>query len=1022
MLMRFFLLTFQLLILSFAVAGQNQALSGKVFNEAGESIAGATVAASESQQTLSGTDGSFILTVDASVKRITVSAKGYITQQVRLSGTVQNIVLEKSIEQLNEVIVVGYGQAAKRDVSGSISKIRGKEIENQPIQSFESALQGKAAGVVIENSSGKVGQGIKVRIRGTASISANTQPLYVLDGVPLTTASQSDLGNEPTNPLTDLNPNDIESVEILKDAAAAAIYGARAANGVVLITTKRGVSNNRSTVELNAGYGVSNPTRKRGFLNAREYVQALRDAARNDGRYDFQNGISGYATEEAAINDYISYVETNVLDYYSLGTDWRTAEVDVNWEDKLFRKNAMNLQYDLSVRGGNDRTRFFASGYYNDQEAIVINNGFRRYGGRLNLEHSLSSSAAAGMNVSVTRSQLERITNDAAFSTPGQLVAQIPVSPLIDPQTNDLNANTLYSNGLFDAKYNSDNQITFRTIGNLYAQFNILPQLFFRSEFGADILNLTQKSFADRRTQDGQGIGNGQFLSSQNTSFNTNNYMSYSPSLGNTGRLTAVLGMSYLQNDVIASSIDGENYPSAAVKNLSGATDITFGNSSESRYNFLSYFLRTNLTFRDKFLLGLSIRADGSSRFGPANRFGYFPAISGGWILSEEALIKGSNTINYLKLRVSAGVTGNAEIGEQQFRQLFSVSNYPALPGFIPQQLGDPNLKWEKTFQYDAGIEFGFFSNRLSGEVDVYAKKTNDLLLAVNVPATNGHFNNEQSTNQILQNLGSLENKGLELSLNVKLLEKKRYSWVAGFNIGFNRNRVTDIDGQVIQDLFNTRAIENESIGVFYLPRFVGVDPTTGDALYEAEDGRPTSEYNIAPRQATGNSNPRYSGGFTNSVTIGDIDASIFFYFVEGREIYNDGGRFMSAGFAGGFDNQTKEILNAWKNPGDITAVPRSGFSFRTGHRASSRWVYDGSFLRLRQLSVGYTFRNIRYVQSARIYLLGTNLWTKTEYAGDPEVNTLGTNRTSVSNITGGVDFYTIPQPKNIAFGLNVKF
>jgi TonB-linked SusC/RagA family outer membrane protein len=1020
--MRAYLLTFHLFILSFAVAGQKQSVSGKVLNEAGEVIAGATVSASESHQTISGTDGSFLLTVDASVKRITVSAKGYNTQEVRLSGTVQSVILEKSIDQLNEVIVVGYGQTAKRDVSGSISKIKASEIENQPIQSFELALQGKAAGLVIENSSGKVGQGIKVRIRGTASISANTQPLYVLDGVPLTTASQSDLGNEPTNPLADINPNDIESVEILKDAAAAAIYGARAANGVVLITTKRGARNNRSTVELNAGYGASNPTRKRGFLNAREYVQALRDAARNDGRYDFQNGISGYATEEAAINNYISYVETNVLDYYSLGTDWRTAEVDVNWEDQLFRKNAMNLQYDLSVRGGNDRTRFFASGSYNDQEAIVINNRFRRYGGRLNLEHSLSSAALAGMNVSITRSQLDRVTNDAAFSTPGQLVAQIPISPLIDPRTGDLNANTLYSNGLFDAKYNSDNQVTFRTIGNLFAQFNILPQLFFRSEFGADILNLTQKGFADRRTQDGQGIGNGQFLSSQNTSFNTNNYISYSPRLGNTGRLTAVLGMSYLQNDVIASSIDGENFPSAAVKNLSGATDITFGNSSESRYNFLSYFLRTNLTFRDKFLFGLSIRADGSSRFGPANRFGYFPALSGGWILSEESLLKGSNTINYLKLRASAGVTGNAEIGEQQFRQLFSVSNYPALPGFIPQQLGDPNLKWEKTFQYDAGIEFGFFNNRVSGEVDVYAKKTNDLLLAVNVPATNGYFNNEQSTNQILQNLGSLENKGLEVSLSVKVLEKKRYSWVAGFNIGFNKNRVMDIDGQVIQDLFNTRAIENESIGTFYLPRFVGVDPTTGDALYDGEDGRPTSDYNIAPRQATGNSNPLYSGGFINSLTIGDIDASIFFYFVEGREIYNDGGRFMSAGFAGGFDNQTKEILNAWKNPGDITDVPRSGFSFPTGHRASSRWVYDGSFIRLRQLNVGYTFRKIRHAQSARVYLLATNLWTKTEYAGEPEVNTLGTNRTSVSNITGGVDFYTIPQPKTIAVGLNVKF
>ena len=396
------------------------------------------------------------------------------------------------------MVVVGYGQSQKRNVTGSISRVTARDIENQPVQSFESAIQGKAPGVVVENSSGKVGQGIKVRIRGTSSLSASSQPLYVVDGVPMTTTSQSDINNEPTNPLIDLNPNDIESIEILKDASSSAIYGARATNGVVLITTKKGTRSNKTIVELNTTYGISNPTMKRGFLNAKEYVELLREAGVNDGRIDFQQGVSGYPSEQAAIDDYVAFYES-LMESYSLGTDWRNGEVDVNYEDQVYNKNAVNKLLDLSARGGNEKTRFFASGFYNDQEAIVIANRFKRYGGRLNLDHSINDKVTIGINLSSARSQLDRVTNDNAFSTPGQLVAQIPISPLIDPATGDYNANTLYSNGLLDAKYNSDKQVTYRNIGNVFANIAFLPSLAFRSEFGADILNMTEETFADKQ-------------------------------------------------------------------------------------------------------------------------------------------------------------------------------------------------------------------------------------------------------------------------------------------------------------------------------------------------------------------------------------------------------------------------------------------------------------------------------------------------------------------------------------------
>lgn len=1016
-----------LFTLLFSIIGFAQnTVRGKVTAEDGRPLDGATINVKGTKQAVvANAEGVFNLNVPSSSTILVISSVGFISQEVPAGNTDLSVVLKKDDRKLSEVVVVGYGQSQKRAVSGSISRITSKEIENQPVQSFESAIQGKAPGVVVENSSGKVGQGIKVRIRGTSSLSASSQPLYVVDGVPVTTTSQSDINNEPTNPIADINPNDIESIEILKDAAASAIYGARATNGVVLITTKKGTRGNKTIVELNTSVSIANPTMKRGFLNAKEYVTLMQEAATNDGRYDFQNGITGYPTEQAAIDDYLAYYNGR-MERLSLGTDWRNGEVDVNYEDQQYRKDAFGSQIDLSVRGGNDKTRFYISGFYNDQEAIVIVNRFKRYGARFNLDHSINDKVSMGLNFSMTRSQLDRVTNDNAFSTPGQLMAQAPISPLFDPVTGDYNSRTLYSNGLLDAEYNSDNQVTYRNIGNVFANISILPTLAFRSEFGADILNMTQESFADKRTQDGQGVGQGQFFSSQNVSFNTNNYFTFTPRINDNMKLTTLLGMSYLQNDYRQSNQQAEDYPSAAVKNLAGATNVTFGNSLNARYNFLSYFLRANFSYRDKFLLGASVRVDGSSRFGPDNRYGTFPAISAGWILSEENFLKSSTFLNYLKLRGSWGITGNAEIGEHQFLDLFNISNYPGLPGFVPVQIGDPGLKWEKTNQVDLGLEFGFFNNRLSGEIDWYNKQTNDLLLAVNVPATNGYFDNINFLNTIFKNLGSLENKGVEILLNGRVIDGAEFKWISSFNIGFNRNKVKNIQGQVIEGSSFQRAVEGEPIGVFYMPKYVGVDPANGDALYLDKDNKTTADYNQAQRMVVGDPNPDFTGGFSNTLSFKNFDLGVFFTFVSGNDIYNNAGRFMSAGFGGGFDNQTKEILQRWQKPGDIANVPRVGAFYPSGERTSSRWIYDGSYIRLRQLTLGYNLpTNISHslkINSARLYIAAANLWTLTDYISDPEVNTLGTQVRSVNNISAGVDFYTIPQPKTFTFGLNVKF
>ena len=996
---------------------QTRTVTGKVTDlKDGAPLAGVSVKAKgKSQVTTTAADGTFSISVPDATTALEFSYVGYGDLEVPVSENM-NVVMSASEKNLNEVVVVGYGTATKKNVTGAITKVSGKDVSNFPAPSFESAIQGKAPGVVVESGSGKVGQGIKIRIRGTSSISASSQPLYVVDGLPITSSSQSDPNNDATNPLIDINPNDIESIEVLKDASASAIYGARAANGVVLITTKKGRNSQKTNIELNVTHSWSNPTKKRQFLDAKQYVDLINIAAQTDAEYDFNNGVSGYETLDQALADYQDFYYSNILDVFSLGTDWRNQAVNTNWQDLLYNKNAPQRQVDLSASGGSDKTRFFVSGFYNDQEAIVINNKFSRYGGRFNIEHNATSNLTLGVNVAVNRSELRRVSNDNAFSTPGQLVAQLPISPVYDPETGKLNGNTLYSNGLFDAQFNSDRQVTFRTIGNAFANLNILPSLSFRSEFGADILTLSQESFQGKETIDGAGIGKGGYINTQNVNFNTNNYFTFTPKLSDAHKLNTVLGMSYQQGDIKQAFVNGETYPSDAIKNLSAATNITFGSTSGSRYTFLSYFLRANYAFQNKYLLSASVRSDASSRFGPNSRYGWFPAASIGWVLSEENFMQNISALSFLKLRASYGLTGNAEIGESNFLALYGISNYPGFPGYVPLQLANPDLKWEKTNQADVGLEFGLFNNRLSGEVDYYSKKTRDLLLAVNVPATTGYTT-------LLQNLGNMDNRGWEFSLTGRIFDGA-FKWTSSINAGYNKNTVRNLRGQIIEGGGGIqRAVEGQPIGVFFMPKYLGVDPETGDALYADAEGKPTNDYGSAERVVVGKSNPDWTGGFSNTFSYKGFDLNTLFTFVSGNNVYNSGGVYQSSGFYNGyFDNKTVDMLNAWQKPGDITNIPRIGYFYGVDDGDNStRWLYDGSYIRLRTVSLGYTLPKsvigALKITSARFYVTGTNLWTITDYPGDPEVNTQ-----TLGNIGGGQDFYTIPQAKTITVGVNVRF
>jgi len=1003
-------------------AQQHGTITGKVTDARdGSALPGVTV---QVKGTTLGTatqpDGTFKIDLPNGATTLIFSFVGFGTQEVNVGDRRNiNVSMSTSDKDLSEVVVVGYGTQVKRDLTGSVAKVGAREIENFPAPSFESALQGRAAGVVIESGSGKVGQGMKVRVRGTSSISAGSQPLYVIDGMPVISESQSDINNDNTNPLADLNPNDIASVEVLKDASAAAIYGARASNGVVLITTKKGRPGEKTRIELNASTSFSRPTKKRGFLDAKEYTDLVLETARMDGITGARYG--DFATEEEGIDYFTNLYTEAILDRFSLGTDWQKQEVNTDWEEEVYRDVAHARQLDLSATGGNEKTRFYASGFYNDQEAVVIVNRFRRYGGRLNLEHSATSRLSLGINLAINRSQLDRVTNDNIFSTPGQLVAQLPISPIYDPTTGELNSRTLYSNGLIDAAYSFNKQVAFRTIGNAFLNYNFTPYLSFRSEVGTDIYNITEQGYNGKQTQDGGGIGRAEYFFTQNASLNTNNYFTFTPRLGEKHSLTSTLGMSYLQNDFSGSTVQGEGFPSDAIKNLAAAGTITSGSSSNQRYTFLSYFLRANYAFRNRYLVSASIRTDGSSRFGPNTRYGWFPAGSLGWIISEEDFLKSSRVLSFLKLRASYGLTGNAEIGNSSYLTLLEVTNYPELPGFRPSLLGNEDLHWEKTAQVDVGLEFGFLNNRISGEIDYYNKQTSDLLLQANIPYSTGFAS-------IYRNTGKLENKGVEITINTRNIDTRDFTWTTSLNLAYNKNKVKDIQGQIIES-GQQRAVEGQPIGVFFLPKFAGVDPETGDALYLDAEGKTTTDYSQAERMVVGKANPDWTGGFNNTLTYKGFDLNVFFTFVEGNNIYNRAGVYQAAGFGGGFDNQTKELLDRWQQPGDITSVPRLSYWYGNGHRASSRWIYDGSYIRLKTLTLGYTLpqkaASLLHISGARLYVAGYNLWTRTDYISDPEVNTGVTGARPSSapeNITSGVDFYTIPQARTFTIGLNVKF
>lgn len=982
---------------------QNKVITGKVTGGTLGPIPGVSVfvKGAPSNGTQTNASGNYQLTVPENAKTLVFSYIGFKAKEVAITGSSINANLEEESTTLSDVVVVGYGTQNKRDLLGSQARVTSTEMKDRPIATVESALQGKAPGVFINSSSGKLGQALQIRVRGISSISASNQPLFVIDGVPIVTEA---LGTytEPDNPLAAISPDDIESMEVLKDAAAAAIYGARASNGVVLITTKRG-KEGRTNIEFGYFAGFSDPTKKGEFLNADQYKQLLNESFKYN---NYDNG------------DYANAAE--MWEDYTGNNDW-TSNNNTSWVNEAFRRGHVQ-QYSLNINGGNAKTRFMLSGNYNNNDGIIIANRYVRSGGRLSLDHSVSSILDVGGAINISKVDNYRIPTDNAFSNPLQLNALPPIQPVRNA-SGQLNRSTVYYNNLIDIENGKNLSTTYRTFANAYANLKISPDLVFRSEYGFDFNNLEEEQFLGSKTQDGGSTGG--FSSdymAKSINFNTNNTLSYTKTFNEKHSLNILAGFAFQDTKFRYSNVEGTTLPSDSFTKIASAAVISSGTSSETRHTFVSYLARLNYKYLDRYLLSGSIRTDGSSRFGVNKRYGTFPAISAGWIINQEEFLKSSSWLSQLKIRASYGLTGNAEIGDFASRNLYRGVNYAGIGGTRPYQLGDPNLTWENTHNFNIGLDFGFASDRIQGTIEYYKKKTTDLLLNAPIAATNGF-------SSITRNIGDMQNKGFEFLINTRNLVGE-FKWNTSFNISFNKNKVLRlINNQPIfpGGRFLGRVEVGEPLGYFYGKAYAGVDPNNGDALYYLDASRTatTNDYSLAKDQKLGDPNPKFYGGFGNHFSFKNFDLDIQTQFVSGNDIYNMAGVFQSAN-GDYFDNQTIDQMNYWTPNNKITNVPQPRFGDGNGTSPSSRWLQDGSYFRLKSVLLGYNVpANLMgkyHLQRLRLFVSAVNLLTFTGYKGyDPEVNTpASATSTQANNIQLGHDFYTAPQARTITFGINI--
>ncbi len=960
-------------------------ITGKVTSDDGSPLPGANIILSgTSKGVISKDNGTYEISVPSSQSVLEFSFIGYARQQVTVgSQKVIDIVLHPDSKVLGELIVVGYSTEQKVMTTGSVGVVKGDAIKDIPVSSIDGLMQGMTSGVQVSQNSGTPGAEMSVRIRGISSISGSSQPLYIIDGIPVTTGDFGQVGYEGqgTNSLSDLNPNDIESISVLKDAAAASIYGARASNGVVVITTKRG-TNQKTQIDFNSYYGVQQVWNKLDMLNSRQWMEYRNDLA----------GSPVFSQEQ--------------MDNITIDTDWQ----------KVIFRTAPISNFELTATGGNQKTKFFMSGDLYNQMGILIGTDYQRLNGRVNIDHNISDKLTIGASVGLTHSSTDRVEGDQTLHGPLPNGISTPAIYPVYNEDGSYNQEGPYSNAVSIANEAINKNFSFRALANTYLNWDIVPHLSFSTKWGMDFLNFREHAYESTKTVQGgkyNGLGFETYTNVMNIV--SNNILKYQNTIDK-HNIEALAGYSFESYQTRSSFIRGQDFADQSLEYLNTAATIVTASSGASDSGIRSFFGRMNYSYNNKYIASFSGRFDSSSKFGENNRTGFFPSASVAWRLGEEGFLDSFKSLSELKIRTSYGLTGNDDIPPFLYAELYGVTAYHGKSGIYPSSIPNPDLKWETTAQFDVGFDLGLFKNRIFITADYYNKQTKDLLLDRPLPLSSGF-------SSITENIGSVENKGVEFSIATNNFVGD-FEWNTQLNLSVNRNKVIKLyNDQPIDDIGrgSNRVEEGEPIGIFYSYKSLGVDPSTGDIVFADMDH--DGQITAADRTKIGNPHPDFIGGLTNTLRYKGFDLSVFLQFSYGNDVFN-GSRLFLESLQGG-DNQLEAVVRRWTKPGDITDIPRATsdpVKAAENKRVSSRFIEDGSYLRVKNLTLGYTFNkglvSKLHLSSLRLYFTAQNLLTFTYYTGlDPEVNYLGNDNTVI-----GTDFFTYPQARSYNFGINLKF
>ncbi|MFN0291473.1 SusC/RagA family TonB-linked outer membrane protein [Pedobacter helvus] len=1047
-----FLALLALLVLAFSAQVMAQTkVSGTVKDDQGEILTGVSVLVKGTKvSTTTNQDGNYQITLPAGSNTLVFSYLGYESKETAVSGNVINVSLKSSVSTLNDVVVIGYGTTSKKDLTGSVGTVSISDLQKAPVKSFDEALAGRVAGVQVTSSEGQPGAPINITVRGNNSVTQSNYPLVVIDGIIF-----EDPNNLSVNPLNTIDPNDIESISILKDASSTAIYGARGSNGVVIVTTKRG-KEGKPIISYNGYYGLQENTKRVQSLSPYEFVK-------------LQNEIDPIRTKNLYFRD------NKTLENYA-GLE------GIKWEDEVTRVAPMQNHY-FNLMGGNKNTKYSASLSYTGQDGILLNSGFNRLQGKFSLDQDVSERLKVGFTA--TYSGVKNYgspTSTGSFTNEANLLFSVwAFRPLaVDPNVNLLDlANDpeveQASNFTFNPVLTVKNELRENSGENLnasgYLEYQITKELKFKTVASLNKGNRVYDLFNGSMSR--SGIAGNYLVNGSKTYFNSNTWQSYN-TLNYAKRFDKNNYLDLLGGFTIEES-KSTNFGATAVllpNESLGLSGLDEGNplgivSYTGMHHMASFIARANYKLTDRYLFTATMRADGSSRFMGKNRWGYFPSGAFAWQINNEQFMKGIKTISNAKLRASYGVTGNNGIGNFAAHpalafanpDFYPINNYPSYTfggadnkGLMYSSLGNANLKWESTKQVDLGLDLGFFKQRLTLELDVYRKTTDDLLLNANMSPSSGY-------NRVYRNIGKVQNQGLEITIGGTPIQTKEFTWTSSFNIAFNRNKLLKLtDNQLYmltaqgwgddwKNIPGYVAKLNEPIAQFYGLIYEGTykyeDFDLLGGVYTLKDNVPSnggSRANVKPgdvrytdldgdlqiteadKTVIGNPNPVHIGGFSNNFSYKGFDLGIFLQWSYGNDIINANRIMFESSYKYGY-NQYATYADRWSPENPTSDMPGVAAGRGSSLKAySTRIIEDGSFLRLKTVSLGYTLpsgwlQKSKVFKTGRVYVAAQNLYTWTNYSGyDPEVSVRN------SALTPGFDYSAYPRARTITFGINTTF